>query len=88
MTRRWATLRLVPLATSSMLQPHPSRIVAPDAETCANATAAEPRLLARFDGAAGRWRIAAGTYRVAVGRSAVDLDLTAEATLTEALFGC
>ena len=29
---------------------------------------ADPRLLARFDPAAGRWRITGGTYRVAVGR--------------------
>lgn len=48
---------------------------------------AEPRLLARFDGTAGKWRIAEGTYKVAVGRSANSLDLTAETALTSALFG-
>ena len=48
---------------------------------------AEPRLLARFDGAAGKWRITEGTYKVAVGKSANTLDLTAETTLTNALFG-
>ena len=48
---------------------------------------AEPRLLARFDGTAGKWRITEGTYEVAVGKSADGLDLTAETTLTNALFG-
>jgi len=48
---------------------------------------AEPRLLARFDGTAGKWRITEGTYEVAVGKSADSLDLTAETTLTNALFG-
>jgi beta-glucosidase len=48
---------------------------------------ADPRLLGRFDGAAGRWRITDGTYGVAVGRSAVDPDLTAKTTLNDALFG-
>jgi beta-glucosidase len=38
---------------------------------------ADPRLLARFDAAAGRWRIAEGTYRIAVGKSAADYLLTA-----------
>jgi beta-glucosidase len=48
---------------------------------------AEPRLLARFDGSAGRWRIAGGSHRVALGRSATDLVLTGEAELTQRLFG-
>jgi beta-glucosidase len=48
---------------------------------------ADPRLLARFDADAGQWHIAAGTYEVAVGKSAVDLELTGEATLSEAHFG-
>ena len=48
---------------------------------------AEPRLLARFDGSAGKWRITEGTYKVALGRSAVSFDLMAETTLTAALFG-
>ena len=48
---------------------------------------ADPRLLARFDGDAGRWHIAGGTYRVALGKAADDLVLTAEAELIERLFG-
>jgi beta-glucosidase len=43
---------------------------------------ADPRLLARFDGKAGRWRIAGGAHRVAFGKSAGDLVLTAEVPLT------
>jgi hypothetical protein len=39
----------------------------------------DPRLLARYDGSAGRWRITQGTYRVAQGKSAEDLVLTADA---------
>ncbi len=48
---------------------------------------AEPRILGRFDGKAGQWRITGGTYKVAVGRSAIDHDLTAETMLEEAQFG-
>jgi beta-glucosidase len=48
---------------------------------------ADPRLLARFDGNAGQWRIAAGTHRVALGKSAGDLVLTAEASLRARVFG-
>lgn len=48
---------------------------------------ADPRLLARFDGAAGQWRISQGMYRVALGRSAGDLVLTTDAPLTARLFG-
>ncbi|MFV9431601.1 glycoside hydrolase family 3 C-terminal domain-containing protein [Rhodococcus aetherivorans] len=48
---------------------------------------AEPRLLARFDGTAKKWRITEGTYKVAVGKSARSFDLTAETTLANALFG-
>jgi beta-glucosidase len=48
---------------------------------------ADPRLLARFDGEAGQWRIAAGPHRVALGRSAGDLVSTAEAPLTARVFG-
>jgi beta-glucosidase len=48
---------------------------------------ADRRLLARFDASAGRWHIAQGTYSVAVGRAADALELTAETTLDEALFG-
>jgi beta-glucosidase len=49
--------------------------------------AADPRLLARYDGDAGQWHVAAGTYTVAVGRAADDLVLTAEADLAERRFG-
>jgi beta-glucosidase len=48
---------------------------------------ADPRLLARFDGGAGRWRLAAGAYRVALARAADDVDLTAEVALAERLLG-
>jgi beta-glucosidase len=48
---------------------------------------ADRRLLARFDGEAGQWRIEEGTYGVAVGKAADALDLTAETSLTGALFG-
>jgi beta-glucosidase len=48
---------------------------------------ADPRLLARFDGNAGRWRIAAGSYRVAVGKSAEDLLLSADVQLATQVFG-
>ncbi|MDD3858057.1 MAG: beta-glucosidase [Methanoculleus sp.] len=47
---------------------------------------ADPRLLARFDGEAGRWRIAEGRHRVAVGRSATDLVLTGDTRLSARLF--
>jgi beta-glucosidase len=48
---------------------------------------ADPRLLARFDGGAGRWSLAAGPYRVALARAADAPVLTAEAILAERLFG-
>jgi beta-glucosidase len=48
---------------------------------------ADPRLLARYDGAAGRWRIAQGSYAVAVGASAEVLELTAEVELAGRAFG-
>jgi beta-glucosidase len=48
---------------------------------------ADPRLLARFDMAASRWRIAAGAHRVAVGRSANDLVLRGEVDLPARMFG-
>ncbi|HYY78836.1 MAG TPA: beta-glucosidase [Actinomycetes bacterium] len=48
---------------------------------------ADPRLLATFDGTAGRWRIADGTHRIALARSAGEPVLTAEATLAGRLFG-
>ncbi|MCY1485516.1 Thermostable beta-glucosidase B [compost metagenome] len=48
---------------------------------------ADPRLLARFDGQAKRWRIDAGQYRVALGQSAVELAESAEVELQQRLFG-
>jgi len=48
---------------------------------------ADRRLLARFDGDAGQWRITAGSYSVAVGASATDLRLSADAELRDATFG-
>jgi beta-glucosidase len=48
---------------------------------------ADPRLLARFDAQAARWRIAQGSHQIAVGKTADDSVLTAEATLTGRLFG-
>jgi beta-glucosidase len=47
---------------------------------------ADPRLLARYDGSAGAWRIKPGGYAVAVGASAVDLQLAAEAELAGGVF--
>jgi beta-glucosidase len=48
---------------------------------------ADPRLLARFDGAANQWRITDGAHEVALGKSASDLVLTGSANLTGRLFG-
>jgi beta-glucosidase len=48
---------------------------------------ADPRLLARFDGEAGQWRITAGTYTAAVGKAADAIAFTGEAQLAERLFG-
>ncbi len=48
---------------------------------------ADPRLLARYDAAAGEWHLAGGTYRVALGRAADDLGPAAEARLDERRFG-
>lgn len=48
---------------------------------------ADPRLLVRFDGNAGQWRIAAGTYQIALGKSADAFVLTAEVPLRSQLFG-
>jgi beta-glucosidase len=48
---------------------------------------ADPRLLARFDSAAGRWRMVEGIHRVALGKSAGDLVLSAEVPLASRLFG-
>lgn len=48
---------------------------------------ADPRLLARFDGAEGRWRIAEGEHAVAAGSSAGELALGGTAGLDGRLFG-
>jgi hypothetical protein len=50
-------------------------------------TWADPRMLARFDGAAAQWRVSGGKHGVALGRSARELVLRAETTLTGRLFG-
>jgi beta-glucosidase len=47
----------------------------------------DPRLLARYDGSAGSWRIESGGYRVAVGASAVALRLAAGVELVGRFFG-
>jgi beta-glucosidase len=44
--------------------------------------AADPRLLARYDGKANRWRIAEGVHEIALGKSAGDLALIGSASLT------
>ncbi len=56
-------------------------------ESCHVSIEADPRLLARYDGDAGRWRIEPGGYTVAVGGSAVTPQLTAGAELTGRAFG-
>jgi beta-glucosidase len=48
---------------------------------------ADPRLLARYDGSVGSWRIEPGAYSVAVGASAVALRLAAEVELAGRTFG-
>jgi beta-glucosidase len=48
---------------------------------------ADPRLVARFDGAAGQWRVAAGTYGVALGKSADELVAAADVRLRGRVFG-
>jgi beta-glucosidase len=47
---------------------------------------ADPRLVARFDAATDRWRIAKGSYSVALGRSAVEPVLTEAVSLNLRLF--
>jgi beta-glucosidase len=48
---------------------------------------AEPRLLARYDGNAGKWHIDAGTYQIALGKAADDIIMTTSATMEERRFG-
>ena len=49
---------------------------------------ADRRLVARFDGSVGQWRVAGGAYEVALARAADDLVLRARVDLAGALFGC
>jgi beta-glucosidase len=51
------------------------------------ALTADPRLLATFDTAAGRWAIVDGNHRIALGRSATAIHSTTEVQLTGRLFG-
>lgn len=48
---------------------------------------ADPRLLARFDGKLSKWSIAAGSHHIAVGKSASDLVLRGDASLSARQFG-
>ncbi|WP_035663817.1 beta-glucosidase [Bradyrhizobium sp. Ec3.3] len=63
------------------------RVVLKPGESKRVTVTADPRLLARFDDSAGRWRIAAGSYRIAVGKSVEDLPLNADTQLDTRLFG-
>jgi beta-glucosidase len=56
-------------------------------ENCQVTIEADPRVLARYDGGAGSWRIQPGRYTVAVGVSAVALKLVAEVELAGRAFG-
>lgn len=51
------------------------------------AVSADPRLLARFDTAAGQWRIAGGNHQIVLARSADAPMLTGEVQLDARLFG-
>ncbi|OBB96198.1 glycoside hydrolase family 3 C-terminal domain-containing protein, partial [Mycobacterium sp. 852002-40037_SCH5390672] len=48
---------------------------------------ADPRLLARYDGSVGCWRISPGSYTAAVGASAIAMQLEATVELTGRTFG-
>ncbi|MCV7242381.1 beta-glucosidase [Mycobacterium mantenii] len=48
---------------------------------------ADPRLLARYDGSAGSWRIRPGAYTAAVGTSAITMRLDATVELAGRTFG-
>jgi beta-glucosidase len=63
------------------------RLVLKPGETKRVTITADPRLLARFDDSAGRWRIAAGRYQIAVARSANDPVLKGDAQLDMRIFG-
>ncbi len=55
--------------------------------SCHVTVEADPRLVARYDRSAGRWRIEPGGYTVAVGSSAVSPQLTAGVELAGRAFG-
>ncbi len=55
--------------------------------SCRVVVEADPRLVARYDCGAARWRISAGSYTVAVGTSAVTPRLTATVELAGRTFG-
>lgn len=63
------------------------RVELPAGESRRVTVTADPRLLARYDGDAGHWRIDEGSYRIALATAADDLTLTAEVPLTERRFG-
>ncbi|WP_375488428.1 glycoside hydrolase family 3 C-terminal domain-containing protein [uncultured Mycobacterium sp.] len=56
-------------------------------ELCTVTIEADPRVLARYDGSAGSWRIDEGTYAVAVGVSAAEPELRADVNLVGRAFG-
>jgi beta-glucosidase len=55
--------------------------------TCRVSIEVDPRLLARYYGSAGSWRIEPGAYSVAVGASAVALQRAVEVELAGRTFG-
>ena len=57
------------------------------AESCGVCIEADPRLLARYDGRIGSWRIKHGIYQVALSTSAVQPKLTADVELNQRVFG-
>jgi beta-glucosidase len=65
----------------------PNGFEIPPAESRRVTLTADRRLLARFDGTAGQWRINQGSYHVEVGKGANDLHLSADTKPAEALFG-
>ncbi|MCQ8241507.1 beta-glucosidase family protein [Rhizosaccharibacter radicis] len=67
-----APIRLVGFS-KLFLRPHESRTVT---------LAADPRLLAEFDGNSDRWRVKAGHYQVFLARSATDIVHTADTDLS------
>lgn len=60
------------------LQPGESRMVT---------LVADPRLLARFNGATGHWEMAKGSHHIVLGRNAADIQADAHVTLRGRAFG-